>query len=254
MFKANTDYNIYEIARAIKESKSTVFFGGAGVSTESGIPDFRSARGIYNENYHGLSAEDIVSAGFFAKHTDKFYRFYREKMVFADAQPNKAHIVLAELEAMGLLDCVITQNIDGLHQKAGSKNVTELHGTIHKNTCLDCGRKFDLSIITDTDGVPHCPYCHGIIKPDVVLYGEALPADAVDSALEAIYNADVLIIGGTSLSVYPAASYIHEFHGEKLILINYSKTAADSLADIVAHDSVGKVLSDAVEIIKNGEV
>lgn len=243
------DDSVRHLSGILKNSKSTVFFGGAGVSTESGIPDFRSASGIYNKDYFGLSAEGIVSHDFFFEHTELFYKFYFEKMVFEDAKPNSAHKALTLLEKKGMLDCVITQNIDGLHQLAGSRKVIELHGTVHENHCLDCNKQYGLEAMLSSRGVPRCAECGGIIKPDVVLYGEGLDIGKTYEAKEYILKADTLIIGGTSLAVYPAASYIEYFSGRNIVLINYSETPADSIAIIVIHDSIGKVLSDVVELI-----
>lgn len=224
----------------IDESNSIVFFGGAGVSTESGIPDFRSPDGLYNQKYD-VPPEELLSHGYFFSHTEKFYEFYREKMICLDAKPNKAHIKLAELEKAGKLNAVITQNIDGLHSAAGSKKVYELHGSVHRNYCLDCGKSYSAEDILASKGVPHCS-CGGLIKPDVVLYGENLDDATVNGALSAIENCDTLIIGGTSLTVYPAAGFVRYFKGKNLVLINMSSTPFDSEADIVIHDKVGEVL------------
>lgn len=224
----------------INESGSVVFFGGAGVSTESGIPDFRSPDGLYNQKYD-VPPEELLSHGYFFSHTGKFYEFYREKMICLDAKPNKAHIKLAELEKAGKLKAVITQNIDGLHSAAGSKKVYELHGSVHRNFCLECGKSYSAEDILAFDGVPHCS-CGGLIKPDVVLYGENLDDRTVNGALSAIENCDTLIIGGTSLTVYPAAGFVRYFKGKNLVLINMSSTPFDSEADIVIHDKVGEVL------------
>ncbi len=224
----------------IDESNSIVFFGGAGVSTESGIPDFRSPDGLYNQKYD-VPPEELLSHGYFFSHTEKFYEFYREKMICLDAKPNKAHIKLAELEKAGKLKAVITQNIDGLHSAAGSKKVYELHGSVHRNYCLDCGKSFSAEDILASKGVSHCS-CGGLIKPDVVLYGENLDDATVNGALSAIENCDTLIIGGTSLTVYPAAGFVRYFKGKNLVLINMSSTPFDSEADIVIHDKVGEVL------------
>lgn len=224
----------------IDESNSIVFFGGAGVSTESGIPDFRSPDGLYNQKYD-VPPEELLSHGYFFSHTEKFYEFYREKMICLDAKPNKAHIKLAELEKAGKLNAVITQNIDGLHSAAGSKKVYELHGSVHRNYCLDCGKSYSAEDILASKGVPHCS-CGGLIKPDVVLYGENLDDATVNGALSAIENCDTLIIGGTSLTVYPAAGFVRYFKGKNLVLINMSSTPFDSEADMVIHDKVGEVL------------
>ena len=228
------------LQKVIDESNSIVFFGGAGVSTESGIPDFRSPDGLYNQKYD-VPPEELLSHGYFFSHTEKFYEFYREKMICLDAKPNKAHIKLAELEKVGKLKAVITQNIDGLHSAAGSKKVYELHGSVHRNFCLDCGKSYSAEDILASKGVPRCS-CGGLIKPDVVLYGENLDDATVTGALSAIESCDTLIIGGTSLTVYPAAGFIRYFKGKNLVLINMSSTPFDSEADVVIHDKVGEVL------------
>lgn len=228
------------LQKVIDESNSIVFFGGAGVSTESGIPDFRSPDGLYNQKYD-VPPEELLSHGYFFSHTEKFYEFYREKMICLDAKPNKAHKKLAELEKAGKLKAVITQNIDGLHSAAGSKKVYELHGSVHRNFCLDCGKSYSAEDILASNGIPHCT-CGGLIKPDVVLYGENLDDATVTGALSAIESCDTLIIGGTSLTVYPAAGFIRYFKGKNLVLINMSSTPFDSEADIVIHDKVGEVL------------
>lgn len=228
------------LQKVIDESNSIVFFGGAGVSTESGIPDFRSPDGLYNQKYD-VPPEELLSHGYFFSHTEKFYEFYREKMICLDAKPNKAHKKLAELEKAGKLKAVITQNIDGLHSAAGSKKVYELHGSVHRNFCLDCGKSYSAEDILASNGIPHCT-CGGLIKPDVVLYGENLDDATVTGALSAIESCDTLIIGGTSLTVYPAAGFIRYFKGKNLVLINMSSTPFDSEADVVIHDKVGEVL------------
>ena len=228
------------LQKVIDESNSIVFFGGAGVSTESGIPDFRSPDGLYNQKYD-VPPEELLSHGYFFSHTEKFYEFYREKMICLDAKPNKAHKKLAELEKAGKLKAVIKQNIDGLHSAAGSEKVYELHGSVHRNFCLDCGKSYSAEDILASNGIPHCT-CGGLIKPDVVLYGENLDDATVTGALSAIENCDTLIIGGTSLTVYPAAGFIRYFKGKNLVLINMSSTPFDSEADIVIHDKVGEVL------------
>lgn len=226
----------------INESKRIVFFGGAGVSTESGIPDFRSRDGLYNQKYD-VSPEEILSHSYFVENTEKFYDFYREKMIFLSAKPNKAHLKLAELEGAGKLSAVITQNIDGLHTAAGSKRVFELHGSVHRNICQKCGRVFDAKYILSTAGIPKCD-CGGIIKPDVVLYEEALDDDCVSGAIAEISNADTLIIAGTSLTVYPAAGFINYFKGKYLVLINRDPTPMDKNADLCINGSVGEVLGE----------
>ncbi len=228
----------------IDHSKNIVFFGGAGVSTESGIPDFRSTDGLYNQKYD-YPPEEILSHTFFVSHTEAFYDFYRDKMLCLTAEPNVAHKKLAELEQKGKLSAVVTQNIDGLHQKAGSKNVFELHGSIHRNYCTQCHKFFDADFIANSVGIPTCD-CGGIIKPDVVLYEEGLDDATVTGAVDAISSADCLIVAGTSLNVYPAAGFIRYFRGKYFVLINRDVTPADKYADLVIHDSVGKVLSDIV--------
>ena len=222
----------------IDDSRKIVFFGGAGVSTESGIPDFRSVDGLYNQKYD-YPPETIISHSFFVRHTEEFFRFYRDRMIFADAQPNAAHKKLAEWEQRGILSAVVTQNIDGLHQLAGSKKVIELHGSIHRNFCTKCGKFHPLSAVTETDGVPKCE-CGGIIKPDVVLYEENLNTEDIENAVSEISAADTLIIGGTSLVVYPAAGLVRYFSGRHLVVINKSKIDAGD-AELVINDSIGKV-------------
>nr|MBR4279870.1 NAD-dependent protein deacylase [Clostridia bacterium] len=234
--------NMYEeLQRIISASRRIVFFGGAGVSTESGIPDFRSVDGLYNQTY-AFPPETILSATFFRQHTEEFYRFYRNKMLPLEARPNAAHIFLAELERAGKLTAVITQNIDGLHQKAGSKNVLELHGSVHRNRCLKCAKFFPPEYIQDSQGIPECP-CGGVIKPEVVLYEEGLDDAVLSAAVHHIRQADALIIAGTSLTVYPAAGLVRYFRGQSLLLINRDATSMDNEADLVIHDSVGKVFS-----------
>lgn len=228
----------------INQSNKIVFFGGAGVSTESGIPDFRSVDGLYNQKYD-YPPEEILSHSFFVKNTEYFYRFYRDKMLYLDAKPNPAHFKLAELERAGKLIAVVTQNIDGLHQNAGSKNVYELHGSVHRNYCTKCHRLYSADFIKNSAGIPMCE-CGGVIKPDVVLYEEGLDDKTVDGALSAIASADCLIIAGTSLNVYPAASFIRYFNGKYIVLINRSKTPADESADLVIRSNVGEVLSKIV--------
>ncbi|MGN0516511.1 NAD-dependent protein deacylase [Eubacterium sp.] len=230
-----------ELQQIINESSNIVFFGGAGVSTESGIPDFRSVDGLYNQRFE-YPPEEILSHTFFVNHTEYFYDFYREKMLALDARPNDAHIKLAQLEKSGKLSAVVTQNIDGLHQMAGSKNVYELHGSVHRNYCMSCHKFYDAEYIKNSEGIARCE-CSGIIKPDVVLYEEGLNDEIVSGAINAIANADCLIVAGTSLNVYPAAGFIRYFKGKYFVLINRDKTPADSSADLVIHDSVGKILS-----------
>ncbi|MGN0670742.1 MAG: NAD-dependent protein deacylase [Oscillospiraceae bacterium] len=223
----------------IDDSKRIVFFGGAGVSTESGIPDFRSVDGLYNQRYK-FPPETIISHGFFERNPEEFYRFYRDRMIFPNAQPNAAHIKLAEWEKCGILSAVVTQNIDGLHQLAGSKNVIELHGSVHRNYCTKCGKFYPLSAVTESDGVPRCE-CGGTIKPDVVLYEESLKSEDIENAVSEIASADTLIIGGTSLVVYPAAGLVRYFDGKHLVVINKSEINAGH-AELVINDSIGKVL------------
>lgn len=223
----------------VQESDNIVFFGGAGVSTESNIPDFRSVDGLYNQKYD-YPPEQILSHSFFIRQPEEFYRFYRDKMIFLDVKPNMAHQVLAELEQQGKVKAVITQNIDGLHQKAGSKNVLELHGSVHRNYCEKCGKFYSVEEILRSDGVPRCS-CGGRIKPDVVLYEEGLDQDILSKAVSYISHADVLIVGGTSLTVYPAAGLVDYYHGEKLVLINKSVTAFDNEANLLINESIGKV-------------
>lgn len=230
-----------QLKQWIDESENIVFFGGAGVSTESNIPDFRSVDGLYNQEYD-YPPETILSHSFYLRNTDEFYRFYRNKMLFPDAEPNNAHKALAHLEQMGKLKAVITQNIDGLHQKAGSKEVYELHGSVLRNYCSHCHAFYSLDDILASTGVPHC-HCGGIIKPDVVLYEEGLDSYVLERAISYIRNADMLIIGGTSLAVYPAAGLIDYYEGNKLVLINRDKTTRDSQADLIIHDAIGQVLA-----------
>ena len=233
---------IETLQKWIDESSRIVFFGGAGVSTESGVPDFRSVDGLYNQKYD-YPPEEILSHTFYRRKPEEFYRFYRDKMMYTDALPNKAHLKLAELEEKGKLTAVVTQNIDGLHQAAGSKKVYELHGSVLRNYCENCGKFFDINYIIESDGVPKCDKCNGPIKPDVVLYEEGLDSNTMNGALNAISNADMLIIGGTSLNVYPAAGLIDYYRGNRLVLINMSKTPMDYKADLVIYDKIGKVLS-----------
>ena len=231
----------------IANSDNIVFFGGAGVSTESNIPDFRSESGLYNaQQKYGRSPEEMLSHSFFMRHTDTFFDYYKNNLIYRSAEPNKAHRALAKLEEQGKLKAVITQNIDGLHQKAGSRNVYELHGSVLRNYCMDCGEFYDLEYImeeTNCKGnIPRCGKCGGTVKPDVVLYEEALDDDCMMGAIRAIQQADTLIIGGTSLVVYPAAGLIRYFGGNKLVLINKQATPYDSQADLVINDSIGKVM------------
>lgn len=228
----------------ISESKKIVFFGGAGVSTESGIPDFRSVDGLYHQKFD-YPPETILSHSFFFSHTDYFYKFYREKMLVTDIEPNRAHVALAKLEQQGKLSAVVTQNIDGLHQKAGSVNVYELHGSVHRNYCRKCRKFYSGEDLLQTTGVPKCA-CGGIIKPDVVLYEESLDDTCIMGAIRAIAEADLLIVGGTSLTVYPAAGLIRYYQGNRLVLINRDETPYDHEADLVFRESIGAVLNAVV--------
>ena len=237
------------VKEVLDRSDKVVFFGGAGVSTESNIPDFRSEAGLYKAmNDYGYSPEHMLSRTFFMNHTEKFYDYYKKNLIYPDAQPNKAHRALARLEAEGKLNAVVTQNIDGLHQKAGSKTVYELHGSVLRNVCMDCGSKYDLDYIMNEDnchnGMPRCEKCGGLVKPDVVLYEEPLDDAVIMGAVKAISEADTMIVGGTSLVVYPAAGLINYFRGKDLILINKSETGYDSQATLVINDAIGKVLGD----------
>ena len=234
-----------ELQRIIDTSGKIVFFGGAGVSTESGIPDFRSTDGLYNQSYD-FPPETILSHDFFMENTAEFYRFYRDKMLAENAAPNAAHLFLAELEKAGRLTAVVTQNIDGLHQAAGSRTVYELHGSVHRNYCMKCGKAYGADAVKRSAGVPRC-VCGGIIKPDVVLYGEGLKDEVVSGAVRAIERADTLIVGGTSLSVYPAAGLLNYFRGKNLALINKTATPYDAAAGLIITDSIGKVFA-ALEI------
>lgn len=233
-----------QLKRWLDESDNIVFFGGAGVSTESGIPDFRSVDGLYNQQYD-YPPETIISHSFYLRKPEEFYRFYKHKMLFPEAKPNAAHKALARLEAQGRLRAVITQNIDGLHQAAGSKEVLELHGSVHRNYCTRCGKFYGLKDILEMDGVPHCS-CGGMIKPDVVLYEEGLDQQTMQKAVSYIRHAEILIIGGTSLTVYPAAGLIDYYMGKKLVLINKSVTPMDNRADLVISGKIGEVFSQIV--------
>ena len=234
---------MYEkLAEMLKNSKCAVFFGGAGLSTESGIPDFRSSDGLYSETYGNLRPETIISHSFFEKQTETFYRFYRDKMVFPEARPNAAHLALARLEAEGYLSGVITQNIDGLHTAAGSERVLELHGSVLRNYCLSCGCFYGIdAVMNSADAVPRCS-CGGVIKPDVVLYGEQLPVDVCAEASALVAESDLMIVAGTSLTVYPAANYVRYFDG-RLVIINRDPTPYDGKAELVFHESVGDELT-----------
>jgi len=241
---------LVKFSEMIKESRNIVFFGGAGVSTESGIPDFRSAKGIYSEKWKKTySPETIVSHTFYRHYPEEFWAFYKEKMCYPDAMPNDCHIALAELEKQGKLKAVVTQNIDGLHQKAGSKTVYELHGSVLRNYCTGCGRFYSLQDVLSMEGVPECPVCHKRIKPDVVLYEESLDQDILNKSVKAINKADMLIIGGTSLAVYPAAGLINYFEGKYLVLVNKSETARDNMADLIIREPIGEVFREVMKMI-----
>ncbi len=240
--------DIVKLADILHKSKNIVFFGGAGMSTESGIPDFRSSKGLYNQKLgRQFSPEEMVSHSFFLDHTEEFYSFYREHLIYPQARPNDGHKALAQLERQGKLKAVITQNIDGLHQLAGSTNVIELHGSVLRNYCMECHEAYDAAYVVEHRPVPCCKACGGIVKPDVVLYEEPLDNELLEKAVRAIGEADTLIIGGTSLVVYPAAGLIKYFRGQNLVIINKDTTKADEDADLVIHDSIGKVLKSAVE-------
>ena len=239
---------IEKLTQILKESNNIVFFGGAGVSTESNIPDFRSSNGLWNEKLKiNFTPEQLVSHTFFIKYPEEFFKFYKDKLIYPEAKPNAAHIALAKLENMGKLKAIETQNIDGLQQAAGSKVVYELHGSVLRNYCMKCHAFYDEKFILASKGIPTCPKCGGKVKPDVVLYEEGLDEATIQSSVQAISKADTLIIGGTSLIVYPAAGLINYFRGKNLILINKSSTSADSKADLVIHDAIGKVLDEAVK-------
>lgn len=232
---------ITQLQSWIDQAQRIVFFGGAGVSTESGIPDFRSQDGLYHQQYD-VPPETILSHTYFERHTEAFYRFYRNKMICLTAKPNAAHQKLAELEQAGKLSAVVTQNIDGLHQMAGSRNVLELHGSVHRNICRHCGKVYDAEWIMQTTGVPRCEACGGLVKPDVVLYEESLPEQVLIQAVTEISCADLLLVGGTSLTVYPAAGLLRYFQGNHLVLINRDATQMDSMADLCISDPIGAVL------------
>lgn len=234
------DAKIYQLKKWVAESDNIVFFGGAGVSTESGIPDFRSVDGLYNQQWK-YPPETILSHSFFERYPEEYYRFHRAKLVIDGVKPNRAHLRLAELEREGKLRAVITQNIDGLHQAAGSKNVLELHGSVHRNHCTRCGAFYTLDDVLRSEGVPRCG-CGGVIKPDVVLYGEALDETTLNAAVRAIRRADLLLVGGTSLNVYPAAGLLRYFTGAALAVVNKTPTPADARADLVIQASIGRVL------------
>lgn len=233
--------NVEQLRQWIKESKTAVFFGGAGVSTESGIPDFRSVDGLYSQKFE-YPPEQIISHSFYVRKPEYFFRFYREKMLPLGFEPNVTHKVLAQLEKEGHLAAVVTQNIDGLHQKAGSKNVFELHGSVLRNYCVKCHKFYPAEFVRDAKGIPLCD-CGGIVKPDVVLYEESLNQDTLAGAVSAIRRADLLIVGGTSLTVYPAAGLLQYYRGNRLVLINRDETPYDDYANLVFHDSLGKIFS-----------
>lgn len=241
---------IEKLTQILRDSNNIAFFGGAGCSCESGIPDFRSASGLWNEKLKiNLTPEQLVSHTMFMKYPKEFFEFYRDKLIYPDAKPNAAHIALAKLEEMGKLKAVVTQNIDGLHQAAGSKHVYELHGSVLRNYCVKCHAFYDEKFILESKGVPTCTKCGGNVKPDVVLYEEGLDDNVIRGAIAAISKADTLIIGGTSLVVYPAAGLINYFRGKNLVLINKSSTSADNKADLVIHEAIGKVLGETVNNI-----
>jgi len=241
--------DIERLGKILAESRRAVFFGGAGMSTESGIPDFRSAGGIYNQKLNkNFRPEEMASHSFFVNHTEEFFDFYRKRFVYLDAKPNAGHLALAELERRGNLAAIVTQNIDGLHQVAGSKVVYELHGSIRRGVCVDCGEVYDINFIMENVPIPHCEKCGGIVKPDVVLYEEALNQEILTAAVRAIAKADTLIVGGTSLVVYPAAGLVDYFGGEHLMLINKTETSADKNAEIIIRDNIGETLSKAVNL------
>lgn len=239
---------IKELKELIEKSNNIVFFGGAGVSTESNIPDFRSSSGLFSERLNkNFTPEQLVSHTFFVKYPDEFFKFYKDKLIYPEAKPNNAHKALAKLEEMGKLNAVITQNIDGLHQMAGSKKVLELHGSVHRNYCTKCHKFFDLDEMLALPGnIPHCDKCGAVVKPDVVLYEEGLDNDVINETIKALTYADLLIIGGTSLVVYPAASFINYYRGRDMVLINKSPTGYDNMASLVINDAIGEVLKEAV--------
>ena len=238
---------IEKFKKIIDESNNIVFFGGAGVSTESGIPDFRSANGIYNMDLgREVSPEEMISHTFYVRHTKDFYDFYKDKLIYKDAQPNACHKALAELEKQGKVKAVVTENIDGLHQLAGSKTVFELHGSVLRNYCERCHAFYGVDKVLESEGVPYCDKCGGRIKPDVVLYEEGLDEDVINGAVNAISRADTLIVGGTTLIVYPAAGLIRYFRGKNLVLINMTATSADNSADLVIRDKIGEVFSQVM--------
>ena len=236
--------DVQKLKDIIDGSDNIVFFGGAGVSTASNIPDFRSADGLYSGKSHTkYTPEEMLSHDFFISHTEEFFNFYKTKMIYKDAKPNEAHKYLARLEKEGKLKAVITQNIDGLHQMAGSQKVLELHGSVHRNYCMKCGKFFNLDYIINSEGIPKCDKCHGIVKPDVVLYQESLDYDILQEAINYIRNADVLIVGGTSLSVYPAAGLVNYYRGDKLVLVNKTPTPYDGRANLIYYENIAELFS-----------
>ncbi|GFI61271.1 NAD-dependent protein deacetylase [Clostridiales bacterium] len=240
-------FEIEQLKKLIDESDNIVFFGGAGVSTESNIPDFRSENGIYNAvNQYGYPPETMLSHSFFETHTEIFFEYLKKTLIYPNAKPNNAHIGLAKLEQMGKLKAVITQNIDNLHQMAGSKKVYELHGTLYKNYCIKCHKNFDIEYVMKSNGVPNCDSCGGMVRPDVVLYEEGLDGGTIYAAVGAIESADVLIVGGTSLNVYPAAGLIDYYKGKKLVLINKSVTPYDGRANLIIRESIGEVFKEVI--------
>lgn len=237
-----------EFVKIVEESENIVFFGGAGVSTESGIPDFRSEEGIYKAwTEYGRPSEEIICRPFFDRKPEIFFDYYRKNLLYPEAKPNEAHYALARLERQGKVKTIVTQNIDGLHQMAGSKNVIELHGSVLRNYCMKCGASHTMEYVRQAMGVPLCENCGGIVKPDIVLYQEEVKSDVLDRAIKAIKEAETLIVGGTSLVVYPAAGLVEHFQGKKLILINKSQTQYDERADLVIHDSIGEVFAELEE-------
>lgn len=246
------DNKVQELVKILQESENIVFFGGAGISTSSGIPDFRSSTGLYSRKLNkNFSPEQAVSHSFLITYPEEFFDFYKKNLIYPDAKPNDCHYALAELEKMGKLKGVVTQNIDGLHQAAGSKAVYELHGSIHRNYCIKCGAEYDAEFIIKSNGIPKCDKCGKTVRPDVVLYEEGLDQNVISGAINAISKADTLIIGGTSLVVYPAAGLIDYFRGRNLILINKSSTSADSRADLIINEDIAKVMKEALaNIIK----
>ena len=245
------DEKITRLVEILKDSSNIVFFGGAGVSTASGIPDFRSSNGLWNQKLNKqFTPEELVSHTMYMRYPEEFFEFYKDKLIYPEAKPNAAHIALAKLEEMGKLKAVVTQNIDGLHQMAGSKTVYELHGSVLRNYCESCHEFYDEKFVLASEGIPTCEKCGGRVKPDVVLYDEGLDSEIIDGAVRAIADADTLIIGGTSLVVYPAAGLIRYFRGKNLVLINKSATSADKNADLAINDDIAKVLGEAVEALQ----